>query len=79
MISCCCCGFGLACGGGRWPYWLEVDEQSFQATLEASMTAPVLLVFYSPSRLAESEQMARDLLALLDDALGCKLECRATD
>ena len=35
-------------------YWLEVDEQSFQATLEASMTAPVLLVFYSPSRLPES-------------------------
>jgi len=60
--------------GGAAPagasYWLEVDEASFQATLEASMTAPVLLVFYSPSRLAESEQMARDLATVAEEYEG---------
>lgn len=51
-------------------YWLEVDEQSFQSTLEASMTAPVLLVFYSPTRLPESEQMARDLATVAEEHEG---------
>jgi putative thioredoxin len=51
-------------------YWLEVDEASFQATLEASMTAPVLLAFYSPSRLPESEQMARDLATVAEEHEG---------
>ena len=51
-------------------YWLEVDEASFQATLEASMTAPVLLAFYSPSRLPESEQMARDLATVAEEYEG---------
>ncbi len=51
-------------------YWLEVDEASFQATLESSMTAPVLLVFYSPTRLPESEQMARDLATVAEEYEG---------
>lgn len=51
-------------------YWLEVDEASFQSTLEASMTAPVLLVFYSPTRLPESEQMARDLATVAEEYEG---------
>jgi putative thioredoxin len=37
------------------------DEQEFQAAVEASMTAPVVLVFYSPSRVPESQQMADDV------------------
>lgn len=65
---------GAAGPGGGAPagasYWLEVDEQSFQATLEASMVAPVLLVFYSPSRLPESEQMARDLATVAEEYEG---------
>jgi putative thioredoxin len=61
-------GAGAATAGAS--YWLEVDEQSFQATLEASMTAPVLLVFYSPSRLPESEQMARDLATVAEEYEG---------
>lgn len=66
---------GPAGGGAGAPaagasYWLEVDEQSFQSTLEASMTAPVLLVFYSPSRLPESEQMARDLATVAEEYEG---------
>jgi putative thioredoxin len=63
---------GGAAGAGAVgaSYWLEVDEQSFQSTLEASMTAPVLLVFYSPSRLPESEQMARDLATVAEEYEG---------
>ena len=34
------------------------------------MTAPVLLVFYSPSRLPESEQMARDLATVAEEYEG---------
>ncbi|MBJ7359379.1 tetratricopeptide repeat protein [Nocardioides sp.] len=62
-------GPGAAAPAGA-SYWLEVDEQSFQSTLEASMTAPVLLVFFSPSRLPESEQMARDLATVAEEYEG---------
>jgi putative thioredoxin len=40
---------------------VDVDEQSFQSLLEASMTAPVVLVFYSTTQAPESAQMARDV------------------
>src|SRR5262249_35092149 len=40
---------------------LQVTQENFQATVEASLTAPVLLVFYSPARLPESAQMAQGL------------------
>jgi putative thioredoxin len=42
-------------------YAVEVTEQSFQALLEASMTAPVVLVFYSSGQVPESAAMARDV------------------
>jgi putative thioredoxin len=42
-------------------YSLQVTQENFQATVEASLTAPVLLAFYSPTRLPESAQMAQDL------------------
>ncbi|MGD9959579.1 co-chaperone YbbN [Nocardioides sp.] len=45
-------------------YVLDVDEQNFQATLESSMTAPVLLAFYSRGRMPESGQLADDLAQL---------------
>jgi len=45
-------------------YVLELDEQNFQATLESSMTAPVLLAFYSRTRMPESGQLADDIAAL---------------
>ena len=41
-----------------------VDEQNFQSVLEQSMTAPVLLAFFSRTRMPESGQMADDLAAL---------------
>ena len=51
-------------------YSVNLDEQTFQATLEASMTAPVLLVFYSPSRMPESVQLARDIETLATEFEG---------
>jgi putative thioredoxin len=55
---------GGAPGSGGSAYVVDVTEATFQATVEASMTAPVLLVFSSPSRLPESVQMADDLASL---------------
>lgn len=45
-------------------YAVVVTEQNFQSTIEASTTAPVFLVFYSPSRMPESADLARDLETL---------------
>jgi putative thioredoxin len=45
-------------------YALQVTEQNFQSTIEASTTAPVFLVFYSPSRMPESADLARDMETL---------------
>jgi putative thioredoxin len=42
-------------------YSVSVDQQSFQQVVESSVTAPVVLVFYSPSQAPESATMARDL------------------
>ena len=47
-------GGGAAAGGSS--YAIDLTEENFQATIEASMTAPVLLVFFSPSRMPESAQ-----------------------
>jgi putative thioredoxin len=68
-------GQGAAGGGGGAPaggasYWLDITEENFQATVEASITAPVLLAFYSASRLPESEQMARDLATVAEEYEG---------
>ena len=68
-------GQAAAGGGGGAPaggssYWLDITEQNFQATIEASLTAPVLLAFYSPTRLPESEQMARDLATVAEEYEG---------
>jgi len=57
--------------GGRAPaggangssYSVTVSEQNFQQTVEASMTAPVVLVFHSSSRSPESGTYAQDVAA----------------
>lgn len=49
-----------AAGAGS-SYSVVVDEQNFQGILEQSMTAPVLLVFYSRTRMPESGKLADDL------------------
>ena len=63
-------GGGAGAAGAGSSYVVDVTEETFQATVEASMTAPVLLVFFSPTRLAESVQMARDVATLADELDG---------
>ena len=57
-----------AAGGSA--YSVEVNEQNLQTTVETSMTAPVMLVFYSPSRLPESAELADDLETLAGEFEG---------
>jgi putative thioredoxin len=47
-------------------YSIEVTEQNFQGVLEASMTAPVVLVFHSPTRAPESTTYAGHVTAVVD-------------
>jgi putative thioredoxin len=61
-------GAGAPSGGGS--YALEVDEQNFQSLLETSMTAPVVLVVYSASRMPASAQLADDLSTVADELDG---------
>lgn len=51
-------------------YSVVLDEQSFQPTLEASMTAPVVLVFFSPTRMPASAQLADDVSTLATEFEG---------
>ncbi|MGH3348001.1 MAG: co-chaperone YbbN [Nocardioides sp.] len=53
---------GSTAGGGA--YSVTVTEENFQGIIESSMTAPVLLAFYSRSRMPESGQLADDLASL---------------
>ncbi|WP_341928015.1 tetratricopeptide repeat protein [Nocardioides psychrotolerans] len=62
-------GVASAAGAGGAPtgsssYALDVTEENFQAVVEQSMTAPVMLAFYSRTRMPESGQLADDLAAL---------------
>ncbi|MBI2243447.1 MAG: tetratricopeptide repeat protein [Nocardioides sp.] len=59
---------GAPVGGSS--YAVQVSEQNFQSTIEASTTAPVLLVFYSPGRMPESAQLATDLATLSSEFEG---------
>jgi putative thioredoxin len=58
---------GGAGGGVAGAYAVQVDEQNFQPVLERSMSAPVLMVFYSPSQLPASVQLADDMATLADE------------
>lgn len=59
---------GSASGGaGGSTYSVAVDEANFQNVLEASMTAPVVLVFHSPSQSPESVQLASDVATVADE------------
>ena len=60
-------GAGPATGAS---YAVEVDEQNFQALLEASMAAPVVLVVYSASRMPASVQLADDFSTLAGELEG---------
>jgi putative thioredoxin len=60
---------GTATAAGS-SYSVQVDEQGFQALLEQSMTAPVLLAFYSRTRMPESGQLADDLVTVVEEHEG---------
>jgi putative thioredoxin len=53
--------------GAGSSYTVVVDEQNFQGLLEQSMTAPVLLAFYSRTRMPESGQLADDLTTVVEE------------
>ncbi|GAB2767136.1 tetratricopeptide repeat protein [Nocardioides salsibiostraticola] len=60
-------GPGAGASGGATAgaaYSVTVTEQNFQEIIESSMTAPVLLAFFSRARMPESAQMAEDLATL---------------
>ena len=64
-------GGGAPTGGaGGGSYAIEADDQNFQSLLESSMTAPVVLVVYSASRMPASAQLADDLSTLADELDG---------
>ncbi|RLV51069.1 co-chaperone YbbN [Nocardioides mangrovicus] len=63
-------GGGAPGGGVVGAYTVQVDEQNFQQLLEQSMTAPVLLSFYSPTRAPASVGLADDLQSLADEFEG---------
>lgn len=56
--------------GAGSSYAVRLSEQNFQATIEASMTAPVLLVFFSPTRMPESVRLAEDLATVAGEFEG---------
>lgn len=56
--------------GASGAYSVDVTEESFQGLLETSMSAPVVLAFYSPSRSPESTQLADDLQLLSNEFEG---------
>jgi putative thioredoxin len=61
---------GGAPAGAGSSYSVVVDEQNFQGMLEQSTTAPVLLVFYSRTRMPESGQLADDLETVVGEHEG---------
>ena len=62
---------GAPVAGAGSSYAVSVDgEQGLQSVVEASMTAPVVLLFVSPSRVPESAQMADDLAAVVGEHEG---------
>jgi putative thioredoxin len=60
-------GGGAAVSGA---YTVSIDEASFQTVLESSMSAPVLLAFFSGSRSPESVRLADDLQQLSNEFEG---------
>lgn len=55
---------------GGSSYTVVVDEQNFQGLVEQSMTAPVLLAFYSRTTMPESGQLAEDLSTVVEQHEG---------
>lgn len=63
-------GPGGGPGGGGGSYTVQVTAQTMQDVVEASMTAPVLMVVFSATRSPESAQYAADVSALVEQYEG---------
>lgn len=63
-------GANAGASTGGTAYSLSVDEPNFQSTVEASMAAPVLFVFFSPTQHPASAQLADDMATLADEFEG---------
>ena len=61
---------GAGTGAGSGAYSVYLDEQNVQTHLQSSITAPVVLVVFSPSQSPESARMAEDLDLLADEFEG---------
>lgn len=61
---------GGSAPGGAGAYTVQVTAQTMQQVVEASMTAPVLMVVYSGSRSPESATYADDVAALVEQYEG---------
>ncbi len=61
---------GAGAPAGTGAYAVVLNEQNFQAELEGSLEAPVVLVFYSPAQAPASAQLAADLELLSDEFAG---------
>ncbi len=57
-------------GEGGTAYSVDLTEANFQAVLEGSMTAPILLVFYSRTQMPDSGTLADDVRTLSDEFEG---------
>ncbi len=55
---------------GAGAYAVALDERNFQAEMEGSVNAPVVLVFYSPAQAPASAQLAADLEVLSGEFAG---------
>ncbi len=63
-------GAGGASPAASGAYTVLVDEQNFTELLESSMTAPVVLVVYAPSRMLASARLADDLEVVAEESEG---------
>jgi len=63
-------GPGGAAPAGGGAYAVQLDEQNFQTEIQGAAKAPVVLVFYSPSQMPASAQLADDLQTLSDEFAG---------
>jgi putative thioredoxin len=61
---------GATSAGAGGAYSVQLDEQNFQAEMEGSLNAPVVLVFYSSTQMPASAQLAADLETLSDEFEG---------
>ncbi len=57
-------------GSGAGTYTVLVEEENFTELLESSMSAPVVLVLYSPSRSLASARLADDLAVVAEESEG---------